>query len=371
MPPVVPHGTSTSLRRPAGWVPGRRGGARGARPSSPCPCSASRAWSWGWRCSSLRPARWMDRGGSRGRAADASPSQRPPPASPRAGSRGSRGSGPPRSSSGRGGGAPSRRRAARRARHALRSVRPGGFYPLLVVPAALLAASARCLLPRRLRRRASRRALRCYVLLLPRLGGLDRVAAGPWSPGLRLQLLPRLLSRSALRRGAARARGPGWFRLETRCSGWRSLAAIAAAVCSRARAVRTAAPRAGRLVPLVVAGRGIAASWRSSAVRLRLPQHRRRGARGAAADGRRPRTRELIFPREKPPEEVERLRRDVRVPPLRSWAVLRRAATAGRGLRLPLPGGEAAAGRRGRDPVRQAVARRACTSTTPRSPTRR
>lgn len=180
-----------------------------------------------------------------------------------------------------------------------------GFFPLLVAPAALLAAAAgvfcRTAFP------APWRALALYVLLL--------LASAVWTVWPLLQgpqvfaynfflgLFPGPLYDEALRVPAAL----GWFRLETVL--WAAVLTTCAAALFPAPGAAHPRHRARVLTTLAVLGAGIA--WlEASAVRLGF-----RSSEGTvrAVLGGRTETEhaEILYPREKPPEEVERLRRDV------------------------------------------------------------
>ena len=80
---------------------------------------------------------------------------------------------------------------------------------------------------------------------------------------------------------------------------------------------------------------------------------------------------DILYPREKSPEEVERLRRDVEFRLAQLGRFFGAPPPAVRVLVFRSPGREAALGRRGRHAVREAVARERAISTTRRSPTPR
>jgi tetratricopeptide (TPR) repeat protein len=180
-----------------------------------------------------------------------------------------------------------------------------GFFPLLVAPAALLAASAgvfcRIAIPGRVR------WLPLYVLLLLASAAWTvwPLVLGPqvFAFNFFLGFFPGPLYDEALRVPAAL----GWFQLETVL--WAAvLATLAAALFP---APGPSHPRHGArvLATLAMLGLGIAV-LEMGAVRFGF---RSSDAAVRAVLGGRTETEhaEILYPREKPPEEVERLRRDV------------------------------------------------------------
>jgi tetratricopeptide (TPR) repeat protein len=180
-----------------------------------------------------------------------------------------------------------------------------GFFPLLVFPAALLAAAAgafcRTAFP------ARGRAIALYVLLL-----LASVAWTVWPLVLGPQvfafnfflgMFPGPLYDEALRIPASL----WWFRLETVL--WAVVLATCTAALFSAPGPTHPRHRTRVLATLVVAALGIAA-LEVTAVSLGF---RSSDAAVRAVLGGRAETEhaEILYPREKPPEEVERLRRDV------------------------------------------------------------
>ncbi len=180
-----------------------------------------------------------------------------------------------------------------------------GFFPLLVAPAALLAASAgvfcRIAFPTRAR------WLAAYVLLL-----LASIAWTVWPLVLGPQVFafnfflgffPGPLYDEALRVAPAL----GWFQLETVL--WAAVLTALAAALFPAPGPAHARHRARVLATLAILGLAIA-GLEMGAVRLGF---RSSDAAVRSALGGRTETEhaEIVYPREKPPEEVERLRRDV------------------------------------------------------------
>ena len=180
-----------------------------------------------------------------------------------------------------------------------------GFFPLLAAPAALLAAAAgvfcRSAFP------ARGRAIALYGLLF--LASLAwtvwPLVQGPqvFAFNFFLGMFPGPLYDEALRVSAAL----GWFRVETVL--WAAVLATCAAAIFPAPGPTHPRQRGRVLGTLVVLGLGIAA-LEASAVRLGF---RSSDAAIRALLGGRTETEhaEILYPGEKPPEDVERLRRDV------------------------------------------------------------
>jgi tetratricopeptide (TPR) repeat protein len=180
-----------------------------------------------------------------------------------------------------------------------------GFFPLLAAPAALLAAAAgvfcRTAFP------ARGRAIALYGLLL--LASLAwtvwPLVQGPqvFAFNFFVGLFPGPLYDEALRVPAAL----GWFRLETVL--WAAVLATCAAAIFPAPGPTHRRHRSRILTTLVVLGLAIGA-LEASAVRLGF---RSSDSAVRALLGGRTETEhaEILFPIEKAPEEVERLRRDV------------------------------------------------------------
>ena len=180
-----------------------------------------------------------------------------------------------------------------------------GFFPLLVAPAALLAASAGVFC--RIAFPARARWLAAYVLLL-----LASIAWTVWPLVLGPQVFafnffvgwfPGPLYDEALRVAPAL----GWFQLETVL--WAAVLGTLAAALFPAPGPAHARHRARVLAALAILGVAIA-GLEMGAVRLGF---RSSDAAVRSALGGRTETEhaEIVYPREKPPEEVERLRRDV------------------------------------------------------------
>jgi tetratricopeptide (TPR) repeat protein len=180
-----------------------------------------------------------------------------------------------------------------------------GFYPLLVAPAALLAAATGVFCRTASSSRGRAAALAVLLLVGTLVWTVWPLVAGPqvFAYNFFLGLFPGPLYDEALHIPAAL----GWFRLETVL--WAAVLTTCAAALFPAPGPSHPAHRARTLAALVLLGGGIAL-LEANAVSLgfRSSEAAVRAALGGRAETEHA---EIVFPREKPPEDVERLRRDV------------------------------------------------------------